>query len=212
MKVYISNYRNHWLSPYTILEKVFFWRKGYDAYDQEPPKWLENLCKGRQWILDKIHPRISYIKINKYDTWSMDHTLAPIILPMLQQLKVSKWGAPFVDDEDVPDYLKSMNAPRVEDEWDTDDNFHKRWEWVLDEMIFAFSAKIDDDWQDQFTSGISDLEWVESDYEYEGEKTWQMVHGPNHTKEYDWDRIKAYEDRIQNGFRLFGKYYSGLWD
>ena len=27
MKVYISNYRDHWLSPYTIIEKVLFWRK-----------------------------------------------------------------------------------------------------------------------------------------------------------------------------------------
>ena len=27
MKVWLSNYRNHWISPYTILKKVCFWEK-----------------------------------------------------------------------------------------------------------------------------------------------------------------------------------------
>jgi hypothetical protein len=40
----------------------------------------------------------------------------------------------------------------------------------------------------------------------------QMIDGPNHTKVYDWEGRKAYEARIQNGFRLFGKYYQNLWD
>ncbi len=25
MKIYISNYRYHWISPYTIIENIFFW-------------------------------------------------------------------------------------------------------------------------------------------------------------------------------------------
>ena len=33
------------------------------------------------------------ICIHKYDTWSMDHTLAHIVLPMLVQLKRTKHGA-----------------------------------------------------------------------------------------------------------------------
>jgi len=28
----------------------------------------------------------------------------------------------------------------------------------------------------------------------------------------DFEGMKLYNDRIQNGFRLFGKYYQGLWD
>jgi hypothetical protein len=28
----------------------------------------------------------------------------------------------------------------------------------------------------------------------------------------DWDGLKLEQERIQNGFRLFGKYYQGLWD
>jgi len=28
----------------------------------------------------------------------------------------------------------------------------------------------------------------------------------------DYDAIEKVEKRIQNGFRLFGKYYQALWD
>ena len=30
MKVWLSNYRNHWISPYVILKKVCFWEKDED--------------------------------------------------------------------------------------------------------------------------------------------------------------------------------------
>ena len=213
MKIVIGNYRNHWISPYIILEKFFYWRKNYDAYKKEPPIWLQNVCKWNQKFLDTVHPRINYIKIDRWDTWSMDHTLAPIILPMLKELKDSKQGAPYVDDGDVPDELKSMNAPRCENEWDTDDNWFKRWDWCLGEMVFAFETKLDvaDNWMDKFKTGVSDITWVESDEVYEGDTCWEMKHGAKHTQKYDWDGIAEYEARIQNGFRLFGVYYRNLW-
>ena len=28
----------------------------------------------------------------------------------------------------------------------------------------------------------------------------------------DWDGLKAWQKRKENGFRLFGKYYEALWD
>ena len=211
MKIIIGNYRNHWISPYVILEKFFYWRKDYDAYKTEPPKWLQTLCEWNQSILDTVHPRIEYIKIDPWDTWSMDLTLAPIILPMLKELQKSKHGSPCVDDEDVPDYLKSMNAPRCGNEWDTDDNWFKRWDWVISEMIFAFETKLEDNWMEQFKSGVSDTIWVESDEVYEGDTCYEMKHGPKHTQVYDWVGIAEYEARIQNGFRLFGVYFRALW-
>jgi hypothetical protein len=78
---------------------------------------------------------------------------------------------------------------------------------VLDEMIFAFNSKVDDDWEEQFETGTSDLQWKQ----LEGGMS-QIVEGPNHTREYDWEGRKAYQERISNGFRLFGKYYENLWD
>jgi hypothetical protein len=120
------------------------------------------------------------VHIDKYDTWSMDHTLAPIILPMLKQLQETKHGAPLVDDEDVPEELKSTSAPTKENDWDTDDNWHKRWDWVLDEMIYAFDCKANKD---------------------------DVIMRFENTKEIDKE-----QERISNGFRLFGKYYEALWD
>jgi len=164
-------------------------------------------------VLDFIHPRIEYVKIDRHDTWSMDHTLANIILPMLKQLRDNKHGAPNVDDEDVPEELKSTSAPSKENEWDIDDNHFKRWDWVLDEMIFAFEHKNDDTWQEAFTSGVIDNKSVACEWDENGKaKMFKMVDGPNHTYKCDYEGMKVVEDRIQNGFRLFGKYYQNLWD
>ena len=212
MKVYINKYRNHWLSPYVILGKVFFWRE--IEYD-EPiiEKWadrLEPFSVKLQDFLDFVHPRIEYVKIDHWDTWSMDHTMSSIIVPMLKQLKETKHGAPLVDDEDVPEELKSTSAPTKKDqeEYDVDDNHFKRWDYVMDEMIFAHQSKLDDDWQERFFTGVSDYVYEKD----EDGKLFQMKEGPNHTQKVDWDGMKAHEARIQNGFRLFGKYYQGLWD
>ena len=219
MKVYISNYRDHWLSPYTILEKVFFWRE--IEYDEPIIVKLSDILlpftTALQKFLDIVHPHVRYVKIDRWDTWSMDHTLSFIILPMLKQLKESKHGAPSVDDEDVPEQLKSTSAPHKENEYDVDGNHFKRWDYVLDEMIFAFEHLVDDSWQDAYSSGEIDMTWTPVDKDgnevLKGEHSFfQMGHGPKHTYKCDYDGIRAVEEKMQNGFRLFGKYYRSLWD
>ena len=241
MKVYINNYKNHWISPYTILDYMFFWtdwskcsrdRSVQSAIDDlegtkkyiEHPEWvdkwsdrLEPISRAIQWVWDKIDPKIDYVKIDRWDTWSMDSTLSHIILPMLKQLQSEKHGAPFVDDEDVPDELKSTSAPPKENEYDTDANHFKRWDYVLNEMIFAFEHKIDNSWEEDYQSGQLDTIWVPVDKDgkevAKGEhKFYQMKDGPKHTYKYDYEGAKVVHDRMQNGFRLFGKYYNGLWD
>lgn len=170
------------------------------------------------------------VQIDKWDTWSMDHTLALIIHPMLVQLQATKHGGPLVDDEDVPEELKSTSAPKPEKEYDTDDNFHKRWDWVLDEMIWAFAQKLDENADNQFHSGETDIQWRKVDIKgnvldetlYEFGKTpklkekkehyWEMVEGPNHTHKFDKEGWEKWNARKSNGFRLFGKYFEALWD
>jgi len=202
VKVYLSKYRYHWISPYTVLEKVFFWRE----IDYDEPiidKWSDRLtpiCQGIQKVLDFIHPKINYVKIDRWDTWSMDYSLSFIIVPMLKQLKETKHGAPFVDDEDVPEELKSTSAPPKENEWDTDDNHFKRWDWALNEMIWAFEQNLDTNSEEKF---FDHAEWDEKEKDF----------GKNlHKIKIDQPGLKAHQDRKANGFRLFGKYYQGLWD
>jgi hypothetical protein len=214
VKVYKSNYRHHWISPYIILEKVFFWRE----IDYDEPlieKWSNRLLpfsKAYQAVMNFIRPQISYVKIDRYDTWSMDHTLADIILPMLKQLQKEKHGAPHVDDEDVPMELQSWTSP-AKDEYDTDGHHFARWDYVLNEMIFAFECKVDDTWQEKFSSGVSDMKAVPCEWDENGKpKMYQYVKGPNHTHKCDYEGIAEVQKRITNGYRLFGKYYEALWD
>ena len=225
MKVYINKYRDHWLSPYTILKTVCFWERDDDVfYDHEDTgkgpyvKWVDRLtpvCQALSKFLNVVHPKIDYVKIDRWDTWSMDHTLGMIALPMLKQLKETKHGSPFVDDKDVPKGLglRSTEAKPKENEWDTDDNHFKRWDWVLDEMIFAFEHKLDDSWQDAYRSGTMDHKTVACEWDETGKATmYRWEDGPNHTYKCDYAGMQKVEKRIQNGFVLFGKYYQNLWD
>ena len=240
MKVFLSNYRDHWISPYTMLDYAFFWTDWSkcnrnnsiaSALDQdrkyiERPEWAEKwsdrltpISQAIQWVWDRVHPKIEYVKIDRWDTWSMDHTLAHIILPMLKQLKEKQHGAGFVDDQDVPEGigLRSTEALPKENEWDTDSNHFARWKWVMNEMIFAFECKIDDSWEDAFREGEHDMLWVPVDIHgnevSKGEHNYyRMDRGPKDTYKCDYDGMKVVQNRIDNGFRLFGRYYQNLWD
>jgi hypothetical protein len=139
------------------------------------------------------------VHIHNYDTWSMDYTLALIVLPMLKQLKETKHGAPAVSLKDVPESLWPVGEKGISKLYthgETDDNYFKRWDWVMDEMIWAFEQKCLDHWEDAYygpyipnpDGGLGDFEWI------------------------DYDGLKAHQERMTNGFRLFGKYYEGLWD
>ena len=148
---------------------------------------------------DDEEPREEHVVIHQYDTWNMDHTLALIILPMLKQLKASTHGAPAVEFKDVPEELH----PSAEEitglyHGETDDNYFKRWDYVLDEMIWAFEQKCLDDW--------------ESDYYKMKEGAGDGFPGGYKLVWEDLEGRKAHQERISNGFRLFGKYYENLWD
>jgi len=223
MKVYINNYRHHWISPYHILEFVCFWEKDDDVFynhedkpDAPYEKWvnrLDPICKAIHKFLDFVHPKIDYVKIDYWDTWSMDHTLGMMALPMLKQLQTKKQGAPFVDDEDVPEELKSTSAPPKENEWDTDENHFKRWDWVMAEMIFAFEHHVNNEWEEKYHKGKFSTRSEACEWDENGKaKMFTMVYNDDHTHETDYEGLKVVHERIRNGFKLFGKYYQGLWD
>jgi hypothetical protein len=152
-----------------------------------------------------------YIKIDEWDTWNMETTLGYIIRPMMAQLKATKHGAPFVDIEVVPAELRPEDMTEEERMNGGVDSTHfKRWDWVIDEIIFAFDSLPggkNEDWEDQFTSGTSELHFKRLE-----DGMSEMVHGENDTMKIDWDGRQKYADRINKGFLLFGKYYTAMWD
>ncbi len=220
MKIYLSNYRYHWISPYTILEHIFFWtdwskcgrNKGVieDKDYVDHPEWVERwanritpISTAIRVVLDFIHPPIKYVKIDRWDTWSMDHTLSYIILPMLKQLNETKHGAPYTEDDDVPEYLRSHMAQPKENEWDTDSLHFMRWDWILAEMIWAFEQELKDDDEHQF---FDDSEC--GDEKFPWDKDGQYLS----KIKVDNEGLEAHQKRKANGFKLFGKYYQNLWD
>ena len=210
MKVKIGPYRD-WFGPYQLCNLLRFVGVSEETRNNLAKKIPE---KPFQWIHDNLKTRKIKIHIDPYDTWSMDHTLALIIVPMLKQLKARQHGAPNVDDEDVPENLRSINAKPKENEWSTDEFHFDRWNYVMDEMIFAFEHIADTEWEDQFHSGKIDLEWIcinpeETDKE---KLLWETKEGPNHTHKFDQEGFNVVNKRIDNGLRLFGKYYRNLWD
>lgn len=223
MKVYRSNYRNHWLSPYTVLEKVIFWRE--IDYDEPMIEWwvsvLNPISEAIRTTLDFVHPQISYVKLDRYDTWNMDTTLATIILPMLKQLKAAKHGSPCVEDDDVPATLRSTTKAAIKSKknaWDSDCNLHRRWNWVMDEMIWAFEQiHPDNDWEGQYHTGVIDFKSVPIDADgkevpKKDAKFFRMDKGPKDTHKFNKAGYERHQKRINNGLRLFGRYYQGLWD
>lgn len=224
MKVYLTKPRDHWISPYTILEKVMFWKKDFDAHDKKHKRIIdaiEPLSIAIRYVLDKIHPKVEYVKIDYWDVWSMDYTLSPIILPMLKQLKEVKHGSGYVDLEDVPPELRYVEF----EEWDDNRCFdfyhepneqnlkcdvHARYDWLLDELIWTFEQlQPDNDWEDQYWITHPEIDF--DDYPEDEGKTCKPIRWKVEG-ECDWEGRMKHQKRIDNGLKLFGKYYQTLWD
>jgi len=141
------------------------------------------------------------IRIDDYDVWNMDETLAMIIVPMLKRLKEIKHGGPHVDDDDVPEgmNLRSYEAPEPEEEYDVDANFFKRWDWVMDEMIWTF---------EQLREGGNFCQF----YDHSQVDESLSINEQIAQIKRDDEGMEKHDKRIKNGLRLFAKYYRSLWD
>lgn len=220
MKVYLGPYVDWWSSrvfrDYMDKKYNYDWDEATTPFEKFLDKLEDALNTVYYYTVNQIFKRMKRkikVKIHDYDVWGLDNTLAHIIHPALVLLKEQKHGAPHVDDEDVPEELRSTSAPPLtQEEKDcghTDDLWFKRWDWVMDEMIYAFACELDEDWEDQFTSGTMDMRWKKCE---DNPKFSTMYYGPNHTYEVDDESRKKAWDRRKNGLRLFAKYYHSLWD
>lgn len=164
----------------------------------------------------KIH-----VEVEGFDTWSLDHTLAHIIYPALIQLKNSKHGVPseLVDDvggetysdQHCFDFYQETHNVAFEEAC-------KRWDVILDKMIWSFEQLLKDEYDQLYHHGNPEYDWVESDKTYPNpisgkmEKTYQMVDKNPDEHWYDAEGHQLHEERIREGLELFGKYYQSLWD
>lgn len=211
MKAIIGPYKN-WIGPYQIADKIFFWQDKYNddcvwadrahrfgtwlAENKDgSDSWLLKLCN---WI-DSKRKRHIYVRIDNYDVWNMDDTLRHIIGPMFIKLKATKHGSPNVDDEDVPEHLRSTMAKPKENDWDIDELFHQRYEWILDELIWAFTS-------DHEANREKFYDWSQVD------KKEANLQSQLKKLKVDDAGLEAYDLRLQTAYKLFGKYYQTFWD
>ena len=203
MFVKIGPYRNRWISnvysKYMDKKYGYDWNDNHNLFEYALEK-LEDILQDVynatiNKILDKRTGQKIKVRIDNYDIWSMDDTLAHIVSPMLKLLKEKKHGSAYVDDADVPESLHHKDALDDQDHPDHDDLIRKRWDYVMGEMVWAFEQKSRYDWEGDY-------------YEFdENTKGW-----PPKYKRHDVEGLKAHQERMSNGFRLFGKYYEALWD
>ena len=210
MKVYIGDYPNR------LICRVHtrYMNRKYGYVDWPEPEQqtrfqrslelfedaVQSVYNVFNWIWYDRRKQKVKIRIDRQDTWSMDHTLAPIILPMLVQLKETKHGAPNVDPKDVPKELRPTTKWKKAYEGDgtTDPKFFERWDWILDEMIWAFEQKNRDHWEDDYYGP-----YIESEDKRELFGRFEWI---------DDEGRQKHQERMTNGFKLFGKYYENLWD
>lgn len=211
MKVSIGPYPD-WIGPYQIADKIFFWldrwpeeslleRWDYRLHDKFgrwlADTWVNDLC---HWIHGKKKRKVD-IRIDKYDTWSMDHTLSLIAIPMLKQLKDNKHGHPNPDVEDAPHIGKGDVNPNDI----TDSLASQRWDWIMGEMIWAHEQIVNESDHENYYVPYEEDEEVKTTWFLNEKESREMGR-------FDRERFDLYNKRIENGLRLFGKYYRSLWD
>ena len=216
MYIKMGKYRD-WLS--TTRAELWLEKKGISEKTSE---FLGNIIQpvfNVCWNNRRSQDQKIKVCIDPQDTWNMEYTLAYIILPMLKQFNKEKNASPFTNDGDVPKHLRSTQAkPWDKDIGETDEFHFKRWDYILGEMIFAFENIRDCSWEEKFNSGEHDIYWEKTEKEdtdpVTGKRVYlqEMKRGPKDTFKVDYKGFNKYSKRIDNGLRLFGKYYRKLWD
>ena len=230
MKVSIGPYTSdlipvwRWESKYERMrgeDNIHLEEEDYTWYDKIVMRCFAKIYKLafpiNQW--SNKRKRKVKVHVDSYDVWGADHTLAMIIAPTLKKLKEHKHGYPHVDNEDVPEELRFSkdDKEKLEHDGTVDAKHEARWEWVLDEMIWAFEQHADpNDGEDQFHHNSDQLEMVFTPLE-DGSKrsslTMNYQKDPNKPAYWvDEEGKKKHHERKANGVRLFAKYYEALWD
>jgi len=176
-----------------------------DEFDEAVERF-ENTLLGRltlryiRWYNNSAQRKIK-VKMDSYDSWDLYVTLSHIIHPALIDFKKNQtYGIFWVEDEDVPESLR-IGAPTKDTDGYTEEKMH----WVLDEMIWTFNELItEEEYSACFNHHGSGLQFSDPDSDGYCQVTSMGV-------TMDKERIKGRRARVENGLRLFGKYFQSLW-
>ena len=222
MRVEIGPY-GKWFGPYQFADLFKYVGCSEDTCDKIgewlptwPFQFIENLKPKRKIV----------IRIDKYDTWSADHTLAMIIAPVLKAVKENKNGLPgdFLSAEyntlvSSKEYWEETTGGPLHQQADKMfDEGAAKWDATLDHMIWSFEEYIKDDWDEQYWTG----EFGEWKTEETGKTFPNPITGKEEptyratdfggTRTCDWEGRQRHWEKMRAGIKLFAEYYPNLWD
>lgn len=190
MKVYLGNYV-YPITTYDIASKIIFWN------NNEYRKKLNSILKfgltynqnsKKLSILSKVlnkynsyQKRKVYIKIDDYDVHNLDYTLSLIIEPALKKLLNDEWLSFKADNEDLPKELQI-----------SDDEY----------KLISFTYLENDPRLPEIYNRL------EQQPKYIINK---MIYAFNILNSTDSHEEEDYKKEIDEGLRLFGKYFRNLW-
>ena len=141
-------------------------------------------------------PTINTVKIDSYDTWNCDWTLAQIAAPLFKAFGQDLDSTGKIDKEDVPEELR--------DTFNEDGFSEQAYKWVIDEVTYAMT-EIANDRANEPEVYRDDPTIPRAENDPIGLS--QLVQIPGALAAYE-----AYNKRIQNGCVLLGKYLQTFWD
>jgi hypothetical protein len=138
-----------------------------------------------QDLFRKQNPAKNFVKIDSWDTYNLDSSLAKIISKSIEKLIEDIEGYPTLVSQEA-------NAPEGLEGVDL-------WKWILNEMLFAMNEVAEGKpGHDKFF----DHSCVDNRASLNEQVSQIKV---------DEEGLKAYEARVQNGCELLGKYFQSLW-
>jgi len=149
----------------------------------------------KYWTREKYQRAVRGWSVS--DAWGMNTYLATIIVDMLRYLKKNKHGYPICCGED-----RNKDYSKLSDNYD--ERNQKKWEWILDEMIWTFETVLK----------TLDHDWILLD-DRKHEKKMQKFCDKMTALYPDTDyhvMTKEESARYRNGWKLFQKYFVSLWD
>lgn len=157
---------------------------------------------------DNDEERIVDIQIDDYDTWNLDHTLALIILPLLEKFKGDMERDMFYPSNINEEVNHSTEVQSISDDEEKANEGYKQWLSIIDEMIYAMKGVIDD--PDFF------IDYDSISHEEAKEKGYDLIDvedlGLDITPFYvDREAQRIHDNRVREGLELFGKYFQHLW-
>lgn len=165
------------------------------------------------------------IQIDSWDTWSLDHTLALIILPSLKEYRKVLHGYPsnFSNLVSGSDHELQMCFDFYKESVDDyPDVSFEAWKMTVDKMIWSFEQIVNDQTLEEFytitESKVRKGKTIDDMFkpvDPQDPKQGYILDDDNYyeiKQEIDWQGRERHEELIQEGIDLFAKYYKNLWD